>query len=83
MKYRDDFVKFIISILKCFFILLVLGMFLPEIVDFILNKLISNYNNYYDCHFVNSVLKSNYNIISNYNYCFRNLLKYIFIGRII
>lgn len=83
MKNREYIFDFIITILKCFFILLVLGMFLPRIVDFVLYKLIDKYNSYDNCLFVNSVLKSNYDIIINYDKCFQNLLDYIFTGRII
>jgi hypothetical protein len=83
LRNFKEMVDFLITVLKCFFILLVLGMFLPRIVDFILYKLINKYNNYDNYLFVNSVLKSNYNVISGYGNCFRSLLKYIFSGRII
>ena len=74
LKKKDKNVEFLISIIKCFFILLMFGIYLPRIIDYLLYQ----YLNYNDLHenstFVYNVVNKNRSIIYKYIYMFKSFI---------
>ena len=74
LKKKDKNVEFLISIIKCFFILLMFGIYLPRIVDYLLYQ----YLNYNDLHenstFVYNVVSKNRSILYKYIYMFKSFI---------
>lgn len=64
-----------ICILKCFFILLVFGEFLPKILDYILYRYIEKISIYDNSILVYNIIKKNKNILYNYMYIFKEFIK--------
>ena len=63
---NKDFRHFIWTTIKCFIILLVLGIFLPKAIDFLLNNLISNTKIYKNSIVVYKLVDKNYELVYNY-----------------
>ncbi len=66
---------FIILILKCYLIILTLGLILPKVIDLILCFVISNYTNYRDSTFVLSTIAKNELLIYRYIYIFNSFFR--------
>lgn len=73
LRFKSELVEFIIILLKCFFILLVLGIFLPQIIDYILCSMYRT-NIYDNSILVSKVINNNFNIINSYIYLFKLFL---------
>ena len=65
---------FIITILKCFFVLFFFGLFLPEFLDYILYNFMVKPNVYDNSIFVHNLVFKNLDIIYNYIYVFQRFL---------
>lgn len=76
MDNRYNFMEFIIILLKCFFILVFLGVFLPKIIDWLLYNFISSDDNYKDSILVYKLINSNVKILYTYVFLFKNFIKY-------
>lgn len=74
MIKNEEFSVFIIIMLKCFFILVFFGLFLPRFLDYLLYNFISKPNVYDNSIFVHSLVRRNLDIIYNYIYVFENFL---------
>ncbi|PRR86528.1 hypothetical protein CLLU_03290 [Clostridium luticellarii] len=68
--------NFIIGVLKCFFILIFFGMFLPRCIDLILYNFIVKPHSYDNSIFVNSIFSRNIDLIYNYINIFNEFLKF-------
>lgn len=66
---------FLICFLKCFFVFLVFGKFLPEILDFLLYRYIEKISIYDNSVLVYNMIKVNKNILYNYIYIFNEFIK--------
>lgn len=66
---------FLICFLKCFFVLLVFGKFLPEVLDFLLYRYIEKISIYDNSVLVYNMIKVNKNILYNYIYIFNEFIK--------
>lgn len=65
MKSKD-LMHFIILMVKCFIILLVIGIILPKVIDFLLFNLISNTKVYKNSILVYKIVDNNYKLVYNY-----------------
>ncbi|OFI07610.1 hypothetical protein CLOACE_02140 [Clostridium acetireducens DSM 10703] len=74
MINKQEVIEFNITIIKCFAVFLLLGLFLPKIIDYALYKLINNTNIYKNSIFVYNVINRNINFIYNYIYIFKQFL---------
>lgn len=74
MIKNQEFGEFAIIVLKCFFILVFFGFFLPKFLDYLLYNFISKPNAYDNSIFVNSLVRRNLDIIYNYIYVFERFL---------
>lgn len=72
-KQRLDFV---IILLKCFFILIFFGLFLPRFLDYILYNFIVKPNVYDNSILVHNIVNNNLDIIYNYIIVVREFLKF-------
>lgn len=57
---------FIILTIKCFVVLLVIGIFLPKALDYLLQSLTDNTKNYKNTIFVYKLVDKNYRLVYNY-----------------
>jgi hypothetical protein len=67
---------FIIITLKCFFILVFFGVFLPKCIDFVIYNFVVKPHSYDNSIFVYSIFSKNMNIIYNYIIVFNEFLKF-------
>lgn len=74
MIRNEELVSFFIIVLKCFFILIFFGLFLPRFLDYLLYNFISKPNVYDNSIFVHSLVRRNLDIIYNYIYVFEKFL---------
>lgn len=65
MKH-EDLLHFAMLTIKCFIILIVIGIFLPRFVDYSLQNLISNTKVYRNSVVVYKLVDNNYKLIYNY-----------------
>jgi len=65
MKHRD-LLNFAILTIKCFIILLVIGIFMPKAVDYLLHNLMNNTNVYKNSVAVYKLVDNNYKLVYNY-----------------
>ncbi|MBW9144168.1 MULTISPECIES: endonuclease III [unclassified Clostridium] len=65
MKHKDV-LHFIMLTIKCFVILLVIGIYLPKAVDYLLQNLINNTKIYKNSVVVYKLVDNNYKLIYNY-----------------
>jgi hypothetical protein len=65
MKHKE-LLLFVMLTIKCFVILLVIGVFLPKAVEFLLHNLINNTTIYKNSIFVNKLVDKNYKLAYNY-----------------
>lgn len=68
-------IEFFICILKCFFILLVLGEFLPKVIDYILYKYLEKISIHHNSILVYNIITKNKKILYNYIYIFNEFVK--------
>ncbi|AZV56124.1 endonuclease III [Clostridium sp. AWRP] len=68
--------EFIIVTLKCFFILLFFGIFLPRCIDFVIYNFVVKPHSYENSIFVYSIFSKNMNMIYNYTIVFKEFLKF-------
>lgn len=68
-------IELFICFLKCFFILLVFGNFLPKILDFILYRYMGKINIYDNSVLVYNMININKKILYNYMYIFNEFIK--------
>ncbi|MFT5872951.1 MAG: hypothetical protein ACI8WT_001892 [Clostridium sp.] len=65
MKNKDLW-RFVMLTIKCFIILLVIGIFLPKTVDYLLQNLINNTKIYKNSIVVYKLVDNNYKLVYNY-----------------
>ena len=65
MKQKDLF-HFAVLTIKCFIILIVIGIFLPKLVDYLLQSLINNTKIYKNSIVVYKLVDNNYKLVYNY-----------------
>ena len=65
MNYKD-IRQFALITIKCFVILLVIGIFLPKAVDWLLQNLITNTKIYKNSVVVYNLVDNNYKLVYNY-----------------
>lgn len=65
MKHKD-ILHFVMLTIKCFIILLVIGIYLPKAVDYLLQNLIDNTKIYKNSVVVYTLVDNNYKLIYNY-----------------
>jgi len=65
MKHKD-LLYFAMLILKCFIILIIVGIFMPKTVDYLLENLINNTNIYKNSVLVYKLVDNNYKLVYNY-----------------
>lgn len=65
MKHKDLW-NFVIVTIKCFIILLVIGILMPKVVDYLLQNLISNTRIYKNSVLVYNLVDNNYKLVYNY-----------------
>lgn len=75
MHNKNRLLELLLTLLKCFLILIFLGILLPEIIDYILHIFIQS-NVYENSKLVNQVVENNENILYNYMYIIKLLLFY-------
>jgi len=63
---NKDLWHFVILTIKCFIILLVIGIFLPKAIDYCLQNLIDNTKIYRNSIFVYNLVEKNYKLAYNY-----------------
>ena len=63
---NKELLHFIILTAKCFVILLVIGILLPKVIDFLLFNLISNTRIYKNSILVYKIVDINYKLVYNY-----------------
>lgn len=68
--------NFIIEVLKCFFILVFLGMFLPKFIDLVIYNLVVKSHSYDNSIFVYNIFSKNIDIIYNYITVFNEFIKF-------
>jgi hypothetical protein len=73
MNNKHSALEFILTIMKCFFILIVFGVYLPKIVDSFLFFLYKS-NVYHNSMFVNYVVDKNGKLLYNYIYILKLML---------
>ncbi len=76
LKLDDKTTDFLISIIKCFFILLMFGVYFPKIINYILIKYIINNNLHENSIFVFKVVNINRKIVSIYSYIFKSFISF-------
>ncbi len=52
--------------IKCFIILLIIGIVLPKVVEYLLQNLVNNTKNYKNSIFVCKLVQKNYKLVYNY-----------------
>lgn len=75
MVINEELGDFIIVLLKCFLILIFLGMVLPKVLDYILYYFISKPNIYDNSILVNNIVNKNLDIIYKYITVFNDFLR--------
>lgn len=65
MKHKD-LLHFVMLTIKCFIILLIIGIFMPKAVDYMLHNLINNTNVYKNSVVVYKLVDNNYKLVYNY-----------------
>ena len=65
MKHKD-LLHFVILTIKCFIILLIIGILMPKAVDYMLHNLINNTNVYKNSVVVYKLVDNNYKLVYNY-----------------
>ena len=65
---RQYNLRFLITIFKCFFLLLLFGIFLPKILDYIIYYFVVKPNVYENSIFVYNIFNKNHNIL--YKNCY-------------
>jgi len=65
MKNKDLW-HFVVMTLKCFIILIVIGIFLPKTIDYLLQNLINNTKIYKNSVIVYKLVDNNYKLVYNY-----------------
>lgn len=65
MNYKD-MRHFAVLTIKCFVILIVIGIFLPRAVDYLLHNLITNTKIYKNSVVVYKLVDNNYKLVYNY-----------------
>lgn len=75
-EMKDKNIEFIISIIKCFFILLMFGNYLPKIIDYLLYQYISFHDLHENSTFVYNVINRNRIIIYKYIYTFKSFINF-------
>lgn len=73
MNYENDIEDLILILIKCFLILTIFGLLLPELADYFLYYLYKN-NIYDNSIFVNLIVDKNSKFIYNYIYILKTLL---------
>jgi hypothetical protein len=68
-------VDFMILILKCYLIILTLGLILPKIIDLALLFIINRYTNYKNSTFVLNIITKNELLMCRYIYIFDSFFK--------
>lgn len=68
--------KFMFTIFKCFLILIVFGIFLPKLVDYLLYYFIARHDVYQNSIFVYSIFNKNFTVLYNYINVFSEFLKF-------
>lgn len=68
--------NFIIEVLKCFFILVFFGMFLPKVIDLIIYNFVVKFHSYDNSIFVYNIFSKNIDIIYNYITVFNEFIKF-------
>lgn len=68
--------NFIIEVLKCFFILIFFGMFLPRFIDVVIYNLVVKFHSYDNSVFVYGIFSKNIDIIYNYITVFNEFIKF-------
>ena len=76
MIFNERESEFIIGVLKCFFILIFFGMFLPKFIDVILYNFIIEPHSYDNSILVNGIFSKNMELIYNYIDVFNKFLKF-------
>ena len=76
LKVEDKNIEFIISIIKCFFILLMFGNYLPKIINYLLYQYISFHDLHENSTFVYTVINRNRIIIYKYIYTFKSFINF-------
>ena len=73
---------FAMATIKCFVIIMVIGVFLPKAVDYLLQMLINNSTVYKNSVFVYKLVDNNYNLAYNYIltfYLFFKVWSYVYL----
>ena len=76
MIFNEQESNFIIGVLKCFFILIFFGIFLPKFIDSILYNFIIEPHSYDNSILVNGIFSKNVDLIYNYINVFNEFLKF-------
>lgn len=76
MIFNEEKSNFIIGVLKCFFILIFFGIFLPKFIDVILYNFIIKPHSYDNSILVNGIFSRNIDLIYNYISVFNQFLKF-------
>ena len=63
---NKDVLHFVMLTIKCFTILLIIGIFMPRVVDYLLENLINNTKIYKNSVVVYNLVDNNYNLVYNY-----------------
>jgi len=63
---HKDLLHFVILTIKCFIILLIIGILMPKAVDYMLHNLINNTNVYKNSVVVYKLVDNNYKLVYNY-----------------
>lgn len=74
MNIDHKMYDFTITVLKCFFILIVLGLFLPKLLDYVFYNFINKPNVYDNSILVNNLVHRNIDILHNYIIVFNKFL---------
>ncbi|AKA70106.1 hypothetical protein [Clostridium scatologenes] len=74
MNIDEKTYDFAITVLKCFFILIVLGLFLPKLLDYVFYNFINKPNVYDNSILVNNLVNRNIDILHNYIIVFNKFL---------
>ncbi|WPC40890.1 endonuclease III [Clostridium sp. JS66] len=74
MNIDEKMYDFTITVLKCFFILIVLGLFLPKLLDYVFYNFINKPNIYDNSILVNNLVHRNIDILNNYIIVFNKFL---------
>lgn len=76
MILDESKLDFIIEVLKCFFVLIFFGMFLPKFIDLILYNFVIKPHSYDNSIFVYNIFSRNIDIIYNYITVFNEFIKF-------